>query len=202
MSIYSVNMRHNRNDELDKDDSMLIEFAVLESGKLILFTEEDVDISVRESTSIFLEGSRNYKPIKISYKGATYGVQVIPSEVFSGGHQGNRVKLFVGGAEAGARHIAYTDDDPICLRGALSIYQTTKGKSFKDRDVMNQNCIDAATGFVYHMIDDLEDYYNGEIDDETMQKKANEKYSALRQSKKEEYTKAGEKLRKKGPYGV
>lgn len=54
--------------------------------------------------------------------------------------------------------------------------------------------MDVGRGFVYATIDDLEDYFDGNIDKDKMQKIADEKYSKLPKSKQDYYNNIGEKI--------
>ena len=54
--------------------------------------------------------------------------------------------------------------------------------------------MDVGRGFVYATIDDSEDYFDGNIDKDEMQKIADEKYSKLPKSKQDYYNNIGEKI--------
>ena len=200
MSIYRI----ARNPSIvTETERIVVEFAITEGGRIYIFTEEDVDPVFLET--VLNEGKKGdlggYPPINIKYSGTVYKVDLVPDEDARSGHRSDRIKLSTGKSNfLGTRHISLSDNDPICKRGAISIYRTAKGEKFTDNDknVNKSNCLLAARGFVYYMIDDIEDYFEKRITRDEMQRLADEKYSKLSKSQQEKYAKLGEKLEKEG----
>ena len=188
-------------NSINYDSTITVEYAVTKGGNIYIFTEDDVDPEiVKLSKSLLLESKSNntlgsYPPINVKYSRKTYKVQLIPESDFKANHGTSRVKIS-GGISNQTRHISFSNDDPICKRGAISIYATKTKKFDYDPKIEKSIMMDVAKGFIYATIDDLEDYYNGKIYKNEMQKIADEKYSNIPKAKQDKYNKTAEKYSK------
>lgn len=190
-----------KEDNKEIDFPVIIEYCVTKSGKIYLFTEEDLDPALINMQSILNEGKGNlggYPPVTVRYSGSNFKVELIPEEDFNARHSAARVKIYTPNKSiTGTRRISFSDDDPICKRGALSIYRS-EGEKFSDsKDFRKSTALSVGRGVVYALIDDFEKYYNKEIDREELQRMVDEKYSNISKSKQDYYNNIAEGIEKK-----
>lgn len=162
----------------------VIEFAYNDDD-IIIATDKDCCISLEES-SVLLESSFRHPAIPITYNGNNYGVQIIPAKDFIGKHAADRAKFENNGNQVATRRIFFE----MPKRGCVSAF---KSENKKDRFIDDKNytkeCKYACVGFVYYMIDDIENFYNSIINFDQIKYLTNIKYNSLSQNQKENLAK-------------
>lgn len=180
--IYRV--KREQSTELVNIPLCVIEFAYNDND-IIIATDDDCCISLEES-AVLLESSFNYPAIPITYNGSNYGVQIIPAKDFIGKHAADRVKFENNGNQVATRRIFFE----MPKRGCVSAFKSENKKDrFKDNVNYTKECKYACVGFVYHMIDDIEAFYNSIINFDQIKYLTNIKYNSLPQNQKENLAK-------------
>lgn len=193
MSIYSTS-RNAINESKSANNAIFIEFYY-NDNELIILTNDDVDQAITESAIMLEEG---FPGITVKYNSQRFKVQLIPEDQFIGGHSAARVEIqrtdvkskTQKGKVVTDRMIYFGKEKNGYKRGVLRA-ERPNGKPFEvNKNIFTQDAIDAAIGFVYTAIEDLEKYSKGEINRDEMQLAADNKFNGL--SKKDQEKKIKE----------